>query len=593
MPRFSEAALPLLFICLTSHSFAGENFRASIESGDSLRQHKQFGAALGEFGKAFQQASNDTERGIALGKQAELHAYDRSDHDAARKLAERSLSLADARPVARVTALKVLARCQIEADDDHHAAIATLNRAAGLRGVDWAQPTILLMLGDCHRSIGNHEQAIKIYGRVPRLPEVQKEVSAIAYLNAGIVYQYDLRQPDRAKSFFSRAVDLNPRLQDEVSGHVKVRKNKLSPPLILVHYMPWYTAKPFGNRWGWHWTMNHFDPEKQTDGKREIASKFYPLIGPYDSGDPHVLEYHLLLMKLAGIDGVIVDWYGLTDFRDYAILHRNTTRLLQQCERLKMKFVICYEDQTIPALVEGERITAAERVSHAVKEIEWLSKDWFKSGSYVKLDGKPVLLSFGHAGLNSEEWSQCLSRLDSAVAYFSQDIRRDGAIGGFGWPAPKSGMQQVDRFLAGSAAWPAAIPAAFSRFDDIYKQAGVNEGYPILPDDDGRTLKNTLQKAINSEAPIVQIATWNDWGEGTQIEPSLELGNRDLEIVQEILRHQQLTTFHKDDLLLPQRIYALRQAGHSNDKADQIVELIRSGRLDAATESISRMTEID
>ena len=52
-------------------------------------------------------------------------------------------------------------------------------------------------------------------------------------------------------------------------------------------------------------------------------------------------------MKLAGIDGVIVDWYGLTDYRDYAVLHRNTTRMLQQCERLKMKFVICYEDQTI------------------------------------------------------------------------------------------------------------------------------------------------------------------------------------------------------------------------------------------------------
>lgn len=126
-----------------------------------------------------------------------------------------------------------------------------------------------------------------------------------------------------------------------------------APPLVLVHYMPWYTAKPFSDHWGWHWTMNHFDPEKEVEGKPDIASKFHPLIGPYDSGDPDVLEYHLLLMKLAGIDGVIVDWYGRADYRDYAILHRNTTRLLQQCERLKMKFVICYEDQTIPALVDA------------------------------------------------------------------------------------------------------------------------------------------------------------------------------------------------------------------------------------------------
>ena len=46
--------------------------------------------------------------------------------------------------------------------------------------------------------------------------------------------------------------------------------------------------------------------------------------------------------RLAGIDGVIVAWYGLTDFRDYPILHRNTTRLLETAERLKSKFVICY-----------------------------------------------------------------------------------------------------------------------------------------------------------------------------------------------------------------------------------------------------------
>lgn len=84
--------------------------------------------------------------------------------------------------------------------------------------------------------------------------------------------------------------------------------------LILAHYMPWYTAKPYNSHWGWHWTMNHFDPERVVNGERELASHYRPLIGPYDSGDPHVLEYHLLLMKLAGIDGVIIDWYGLQDF---------------------------------------------------------------------------------------------------------------------------------------------------------------------------------------------------------------------------------------------------------------------------------------
>src|SRR5205807_732935 len=46
------------------------------------------------------------------------------------------------------------------------------------------------------------------------------------------------------------------------------------------------------------------------NGHRQIASNYYPLIGPYASSDPNLIEYHLLLMKLSGIDGVLVDWYG-------------------------------------------------------------------------------------------------------------------------------------------------------------------------------------------------------------------------------------------------------------------------------------------
>src|SRR5438270_361527 len=132
------------------------------------------------------------------------------------------------------------------------------------------------------------------------------------------------------------------------------------PPLILAHYLPWFEARPDSARWGWHWTMNHFDPEKVTDGKRSIASHYYPLIGPYDSGSPAVVEYHLLLMKLAGIDGVIADWYGRSNFLDYPIVHRHTAALFQQAEKLGMRTGICYEDQTIPKLVQGGKLPKSD-----------------------------------------------------------------------------------------------------------------------------------------------------------------------------------------------------------------------------------------
>ncbi|NND95711.1 MAG: hypothetical protein HKN47_00110 [Pirellulaceae bacterium] len=366
-----------------------------------------------------------------------------------------------------------------------------------------------------------------------------------------------------------------------------------SNPLILAHYMPWYTAKPEVGQWGWHWTMNHFDPETVTGDKREIASAFYPSIGPYDSGDVDVLEYHLLTMKLAGIDGVIVDWYGLTDFRDYAILNRNTFRLLQQCERLKMKFVICYEDQTVSALEKGGRLKESDRVVHVTNEINWLGKYWFKSPSYVRFDEKPAMLSFGHAGLSDEQWNQALSQIQSPILYYSQAYRRDGAVGGFGWPVPQKGLDHNDRFLQSVKPWTDSIPVAFPRFVDVYKQAGVGDGYPQIADQSGKTFQTTLEKALATKSRMIQIATWNDWGEGTQIEPSQEFGFRDLEFIQKSRRQHAKADFAyvADDLRIPKQLYELRKSSaNQQDNLNTISELIRDGRLtesQAALQAIS------
>ena len=360
-------------------------------------------------------------------------------------------------------------------------------------------------------------------------------------------------------------------------------------PVVLAHYMPWFAAKPQSPQWGWHWTMNHFDPERvDSAGRRSIASHFYPRIGPYDSGDAAVLEYHLLSMRLAGIDGVIVDWYGLTDFRDYAVLHRNTTRLLEQAERLGMKFVVCYEDQTIPALVEAGRLAVSGRVAHAAGEIEWLGKYWFKSASYLLHEGRPVMLSFGHDGLTSEEWSQCIEQLSFPVAYFSQSQRRPGAIGGFDWPVPADPVGTMRRFQQAMHEWPAAIPVAYPRFVDIYAEAGVSDSYGRLADDQGRSFRQMLRQGLTSRASIIQLATWNDWGEGTMIEPSQEFGLRDLEAVQTLIAAD--SGFTAADLELPYRLYEARRAAAADPaRLDEIALLLATGRASMAKDALDEV----
>ncbi len=73
---------------------------------------------------------------------------------------------------------------------------------------------------------------------------------------------------------------------------------------IYIHLMPWFESAQYSGYWGQHWTMANQNPDiMDGTGKRQIAAHYYPLIGPYASGDPDLVEYQLLLKKLAAADG--------------------------------------------------------------------------------------------------------------------------------------------------------------------------------------------------------------------------------------------------------------------------------------------------
>ena len=149
-------------------------------------------------------------------------------------------------------------------------------------------------------------------------------------------------------------------------------------------------------------------------------------------------------------------------------------------------------------------------------------------------------------------------------------------MGGFDWPTPSRGLQANRDFALRASQWPLSIPVAFPRFDDIYEQAHVHPSYGRIPDDDGATFSRTLEDALTSAAPIVQIATWNDWGEGTVIEPSVEFGTRDLEVVQR-LRKRHLDpsfSFTKQDLDLPARLLEARRRASDSNTRDELATLV-------------------
>jgi hypothetical protein len=91
---------------------------------------------------------------------------------------------------------------------------------------------------------------------------------------------------------------------------------------------------------------------------------------------------------------------------------------------------------------------------------------------------------------------------------------------------------------------------------------------------------------------VIQISTWNDWGEGTVIEPSTEFGYRDLEVVQRLRRQFIEPGFpgKPEDLRMPIRLYNLRKGvgdrRPSNRELQQVSQLLSQRECKVAAETM-------
>ena len=350
---------------------------------------------------------------------------------------------------------------------------------------------------------------------------------------------------------------------------------KGAPKTVLVHYMPWYASKPVSGNWGWHWTMDRFKPDKVgANGRRELASHYRPLIGPYDSNDPDVLECQVLLMKFAGISGVIIDWYGTENFRDYATIHRNSLSLVKYLKQAGLQFAICYEDQSIKHMVEGGKIKKAREVAHAKQEFKWLEQNWFNDPSYMKLKGKPVLLIFGPQHFKKAQWTKVMSGLSTQPLLYTLPhlTAQANANGAFGWPPVDGGknitptvwQKYLSNLYSRGVKGESVIAPVFPKFHDIYQQAGVHKSYGYLDDQGGKTFDQTLELAWKSNSELIQVATWNDYGEGTMIEPTKEFAYRYLESIQRRFRSDKKIAHTPQGLRLPVMLYQLRKHNTGN-----------------------------
>jgi len=356
--------------------------------------------------------------------------------------------------------------------------------------------------------------------------------------------------------------------------------------------MPWYQARPYSKSFGWHWHMGFYDPyEVAADGTRPIATHDYPLIGPYDSADPAVIEYQLATMKAAGIDGVIIDWYGIESALDYAQIHKASQVLFSAVKKAGMTFAVCYEDQSITKMIQAKNFKAEEAVARATSVFEWMEKNWLHDPAYLKFDGRPVVLNFGPQKFTRwSDWQKIFSPCAVRPWFVSlEDHMEHDADGFYNWPEMSKSVggvlsletlvNQLNTFYGKTKDSARLVATAWPGFHDIYEQAGVSNSYGYLDDYDGGTFQLTLGAALAAKPDVIQLATWNDYGEGTVLEPNRVRGYGPLETLQAARRQLDPTfPYTAADLRLPLAVYQKRQAPGVDPKAlDAVDEALLAG----------------
>lgn len=268
-------------------------------------------------------------------------------------------------------------------------------------------------------------------------------------------------------------------------------------------------------------------------------------------------------MKYSGIDGVMIDWYGTQDKYDYAPNHRNTEELVKAIDRAGLQFAIVYEDQTLKELPDNNA-----KVAQAIRDMQYLQNSFFNKTSYVKEDGKPLLLIFGPQTITApKDWSSIFSVLPTKPAFvvlndhshLANNSSEKNSIGEYLWANPNP----VSFYSKAATNFDLCLGGAMPGFHDYYKEGGWGNGYITYNDENGAFFDRQLSAARSAGLEYLQISTWNDFGEGTNIEPTQEYEYRYLTKLQQFAG----TSYNEHILKQIHRWYTLKQQ-YADDKGD-------------------------
>ncbi|XP_076865868.1 glycoprotein endo-alpha-1,2-mannosidase-like protein [Brachyhypopomus gauderio] len=310
---------------------------------------------------------------------------------------------------------------------------------------------------------------------------------------------------------------------------------------IHIFYYLWY-GSPQMDRGYIHWDhvlVPHWDPKiaaSHPKGRHnppeDIASSFYPELGPYSSRDPSVLESHMAQIESSAAGVVVLSWYppGVADE------HGEPTEDLVPAvmdaahrHRIKVAFHIQpYRGRTDLSMHDN---------------VKYIIDKYGKHGAFYKFKsstGKvlPLFYVYDSYLTAPEAWAELLTargshslrgtRYDGVFLALIVEERHkhdvlaggfDGmytyfASNGFSFGSSHQNWKALKAFCDGNgllfvpSAGPGYVDTAVRPWNNHNTRNRVN----------GRYYETALQAAMSVRPDIITVTSFNEWHEGTQVE---------------------------------------------------------------------------
>ena len=317
---------------------------------------------------------------------------------------------------------------------------------------------------------------------------------------------------------------------------------RFSDKVVLAYYYIWFSEDSWLN-----------DPH----GRFENVT---PLVGAYNSTEPWIIEKHLAQMQRAKIDAMAVSWWYETEkFKT----NQTLDIVFEKALNYNLKVTIDYERGKHP-------------VDYVYHDLSYFLKRYKDHPAMLRVEGLPVVMIWTAWGHTPEEWQDLFARLEkdglpcfpimsgsyedgkgarylnpfrALEVYTLVDIE-DFQLADY----MKTMRKHIDDYnenIGFKIGKPAQHHATISpgydetnnpgrRFDhDGWLGAGWKDRTKFgvhYPDDrEGAYYRGTFEAALQSNPDWLHISTFNELGEHSHIEATLEFGYKYIDITAELV----------------------------------------------------------